>query len=64
MDSVANTLDQVAEKIRFADGYMPRQSAIDEFRMICRDQQSLDPAWEAAKRDIVLVNPYAAISTR
>jgi hypothetical protein len=55
---ISTALDQAAEKIRFAEDYYSRQCAIDEFRMICRDDQSfIDPTREAVKRNVVLINP-------
>jgi hypothetical protein len=56
---IASALDEVAERFQFASDYSSRQAAIDAFRMVC-ERSGADPALEAAKRNIALLNPFNA----
>lgn len=54
----AINLDRAADKISSAEDYYSRQCAIDEFKMICRDEAPvLNWALEVAKRGVLLTNP-------
>lgn len=59
---VAGALDRIAEMIRSASDYYSRETAIAEFRAVCRDNpEPLNPAIEAVKRNIILVNPLQSL---
>jgi hypothetical protein len=55
-DDVAATLDEIAERIRDAPDRYERAIAITAFRIACRENgNALNPALEAANRNIVIV---------
>ena len=55
----ATTLSEIAEKIRDAKNSSERNAAIAAFRTICQNSPKgpLNPALEAANRNLVLVSP-------
>jgi hypothetical protein len=55
-DDVAAALDGIAERIRGGPDRYERAIAITAFRIACRENgDALNPALEAAKRNIVIV---------
>lgn len=55
----ASILDQIAERIAAAKDSAERASAIADFRIACQNNPKgpLNPALEAANRNVALVNP-------
>jgi hypothetical protein len=58
-DGVASALDNIAERIRAATDHGERAAANVAFRTVCKENAggALNPAQEAANRNITLMNP-------
>ncbi len=64
-ETLKATLDEKAEKIRLSEDYYERQNSIEIFKMICFDTQGrLNPALEAAKRGVALVNHLPPMTSK